>query len=422
MSQETRISTGYIARSQFKDFHRRKQRWAVIVAHRRAGKTVGCVNDLVDAALRCTMPNPRFAYIAPYFNQAKDIAWGYVREYTRNIPGTSYNEGELRADFQGGARIRLYGGDNPDRLRGLYLDGAVLDEPADMDPRLWPEIIRPALSDRRGWAVFIGTPRGRNEFYKIYTDALKNPEWFTAIMRASETGLLAAEELADAKRTMSEAQYAQEYECSFDAAILGAYYGREMADAAGRITNVPHYPGVPVETWWDLGINDSMAIWFAQRVGQEIHLIDYHEDSGNGLAHYAALLQTKARENGWIYGDHVWPHDGGHEQLATGESLADTFRKMGFSANVLEKADVGPGIDQVKRTLPRCWFDAAKCERGIEALRNYRTEWDDDKKTFKPKPLHDWASHGADAFRYGCQHIPSNGWSKPLKYDNRGII
>lgn len=165
---------------QFMPFHTRKERWACMVAHRRAGKTVACVNELIKGALTCTLPDPRFAYVAPYYAQAKDVAWQYLKQYTSVIPGMSANESELRVDLPGGRRIRLYGAENYDRMRGLYLDGVVLDEYADMDPRVWPQVIRPALSDRRGWAAFIGTPKGRNSFYDLFDAAGKSPEWFAA--------------------------------------------------------------------------------------------------------------------------------------------------------------------------------------------------------------------------------------------------
>lgn len=420
--REVLIQSPYAPRPQFVPFHSRTQRWAVLVAHRRAGKTVACVNELIKGCAQCQRPNPRFAYIAPFFNQAKDIAWRYAQDYTRCIPGMAYHESELRADFPGGARLRLYGGDNPDRLRGIYLDGVVLDEPADMDPRLWPEIIRPALSDRRGWAAFIGTPRGRNEFHRIYTEALKDPDWYSVMLRASETGILSKEELADARKTMTEAQYEQEYECSFEAAIQGAYYAREMAEAQkqGRIKQVLYQPGIKVETWWDLGYADPTAIWFVQRTPTELHVIDYYEESGKSLADIAQVLQEKQREHRWTYGDHVWPHDGKATEQATGRRLDQTMTDLGFSPVINGNDAIGPGIDAVRMMLATCWFDAERCARGLEALRNYRAEWDDDKKTFKPKPLHDWASHGADAFRTGAMHQPVS-W-KPLKPDTKWVI
>lgn len=418
------IESPYAPRPEFMPFHDRKERWAVIVAHRRAGKTVACVNDLIRGCAVCKRPEPRFAYIAPYFNQAKDIAWKYAQFYSRCIPGMTYHESELRADFPGGARLRLYGGDNPDRLRGIYLDGVVLDEPADMDPRLWAEIIRPALSDRMGWAAFIGTPRGRNEFHRIYSESLKSDDWYSVMLRASETGIIPQAELADARKTMNEAQYQQEYECSFEAAIQGAYYAEQMAKASAdkRITRVPFQPGLKVDTAWDLGFADPTAIWFTQRTPREIHVIDYWEESGADLAKCASLLQDKRQSLGYVYGEHVWPHDGKAHEQATGKRLDETMRALGVDVLINETKDVGPGIDTVRNILATCWFDEARCERGLETLRNYRAEWDDDKKTFKPRPLHDWASHGADAFRTFATHRPLAGqFTGKLKYDNRGI-
>ena len=154
----TEVDLGYEARPQFEAFHARLQRWAVIVAHRRAGKTVACILDLIDAALRCPKPRPRYAYIAPQLKQAKTVAWDYVKHYGARLPGATINESELRLDLHNGGQVRLHGSDNPDALRGIYLDGAVLDEAADASPRLFTEVIRPALADREGGCVWIGTP------------------------------------------------------------------------------------------------------------------------------------------------------------------------------------------------------------------------------------------------------------------------
>ena len=233
-----RIDLGYEPRSQFVALHRRKQRWAVVVAHRRAGKTVACVADLIDAAGRCKLPNPRFAYVAPYFSQAKDVAWNYLRQYTAPIPGVGVNESELRVDLPNGGRIRLYGADNYERMRGLYFDGVVLDEYGDMDPRAWEEVLRPSLADRHGWAVFIGTPKGMNHFSKQWGRAQQDSEWLAIEMPASQTGLLDPAELADARKEMSDEQYAAEFECNFKASVVGSYWGKQMAQAQieGRIT------------------------------------------------------------------------------------------------------------------------------------------------------------------------------------------
>jgi hypothetical protein len=394
------IDLGYRARDQFAPFHRRRERWACLVAHRRAGKTVACVADLVDAALRCTRksPPPRFAYIAPLYVQAKDVAWGYVKQFTRAIPGAEWNESELRCDLPNGARIRLYGADNYERLRGLYFDGVVLDEYADMPPAILPEVIRPALADHEGWATFIGTPKGRNAFWEIWEGATA-PNWFRAMLRASETGLIPPGELEAARAIMTAEQYAQEWECSFDAAIIGAYYGREIAEAeeANRIGQVPADPALKVHTAWDLGIGDSTAIWFFQVAANQIRVIDHYEASGHGLPHYAAVLAAK----GYQYGHDYLPHDAKARDLGTGRTRIETFRELtGRVPRVLRAGKVMDGINAARVTMARCWFDESKCREGLEALRQYRADFDEKKRVFRDEPRHDWTSHTADAFRY----------------------
>lgn len=403
----------YAPRAQFMPFHDRQTRWGVIVAHRRAGKTVACINDLIRAALTATKPDARFAYVAPYFAQAKDIAWDYLCRYSAVVPGTSINISELRIDYPNGARIRLYGAENAERMRGLYLDGVIIDEPADIDPRVWPEILRPALADRKGWAVWIGTPKGKNAFYNIWIQAQAD-KWYHAMLKASETGLVDASELTDARRDMTEDQYAQEFECSFDAAIIGAYYGKLMvaADADKRIVRVPYEAKLPVWTAWDLGIGDSTAIWFAQQSGQEVRLIDYYESSGIGLDHYVKVL----REKPYAFEEHLLPHDAEVKELGTGRSRVETLQSLGLSkVRVLPAQSIDDGINAARLLIPRCWFDSVKCERGIEALRQYRAEWDDKLKTLRSRPLHDWTSHPADAFRYLAMGIkPAKPKSKPI--------
>jgi phage terminase large subunit len=235
------IDIGYIPRKQFIDFHKRRERWALLVAHRRAGKTVACIHDLVDGAMRCKHPNARFVYLAPFYRQAKDVAWQILKDTMKPFgPAAVANEAELRVDY-GDKRIRLYGADNYDALRGIHIDGIVLDEYADMDPRAWPEVIRPALSDRDGWAVFIGTPKGENDFYTKYQAAKDDADWYTTMLKGSETGIISKEELAGMRSAMTKEQYNQEIECSFRSAVVGAYYGDalEQAEKDGRITSVP---------------------------------------------------------------------------------------------------------------------------------------------------------------------------------------
>lgn len=411
--QRISVETGYAPRIHQTQLHRAVRRFNVLVAHRRFGKTVWAVNELLDQCLRCQRDQPRYAYVAPFFNQAKDVAWEYLKRYTAPIPGMLANESELRVDLPGGRRIRLYGADNADRLRGLYFDGVVLDEPAQMQPRVWSEIIRPALADREGWAVFIGTPMGRNAFHKLFEGALKgferpdgqrdppDPTWRATMFRASETGIIPKAELDAAARDMTTEQYAQEFECSFEAAIIGAYYGKLMAAAEteNRIASVPWEPRVPVVTAWDLGIGDATAIWFCQQVGNEIRLIDYIENAGVALSWYAGEILDR-KQRGWAFSEHLLPHDAEARELGSGKTRVETLKDLKIACRVLPAQSVDDGVNAVRMLLPRCWFDAAKCERGIEAMKQYRTEWDDKAKAFKSRPLHDWASHPADAFRY----------------------
>lgn len=396
------IDLGYRARSQFIQYHQRKQRWAVGVAHRRAGKTVANIMDLIDAALRFSGENGRFAYIAPYYTQAKDVAWTYLKQYAGQIPGIKINESELYVEFpHNGARIRLYGADNYDRLRGIYLDGCVLDEYGDMNPMVWPEVIRPALSDRKGWGTFIGTPKGRNAFYETYQFALESPDWFTFMLKASETGLVDGVELADARRTMTPEQYEQEFECSFDAAVVGAYYASLLTDAEreGRITDVPVDPDLAIHTAWDLGIGDSMVIWVFQPGPEGMRLIDHIEDHGKAIPHYVKLLESC----GYSGGKDFVPHDAKVRSLDTGRSRLETLVSLGRSPILLPINSVEDGINGVRQLLPRMWFDRVRCGPGVEAIRQYREEFDEKKGVHKPRPRHDWTSHTADALRYAAQ-------------------
>jgi len=393
-----RVVIPYAPRSQFLPFHNRKERWAVIVAHRRAGKTVACVNELIKGALQCTRQRPRFAYIAPLLKQAKAVALDYLKEFGSAIPGASVHESELRLDLPNGGQVRLYGGDNPDALRGIYLDGVILDEAADMSPRVFNEIIRPALSDRQGWAVWIGTPKGMNDFHDLWERSKEDKTFFSLMLRASETGIVAKEELEDMRRQMTPEQYDQEAECSFQAAIIGAYFGREMEAAlqAGRVAPNLYDPGLEVHTAWDLGMSDHTVIWMFQQSAMDIRLVDYYAANGYGLDHYAKVLQ----ERGYKFGRHLLPHDVEVKELGTGRSRLETLRGLGINGEVVRKLNVEDGINAVRRIIPRCWFDKDKTAEGIKALRQYRREWDDLRKVFYERPLHDWASHPADAFRY----------------------
>ena len=422
------VTIPYSPRPQFVPYHDRTERFCKIVAHRRFGKTVGCINDLIKAALTNTrnVPPPRYGYVAPTYTQAKDVAWGYLKHFSAPIPGIQMSESELWVEYPNGARIRLYGADNYDRMRGLYFDGIVIDEPAQMDPRAWPEVIRPTLSDYQGWATFIGTPKGRDWFYKIdrAESGAELDGWYRLVLKASETRIITDDELTSLRAGLTDEQYAQEFECSFEAAVIGAYYGRLMqqADQDKRISNVPYEPTVPVYTAWDLGVRDLTAIWFAQVVGREIRLIDYYEANGVDLGHYVREIMSKP----YLYADHIVPHDAQAKELGTGKSRLEVLESLGLkSLTIAPMHRVEDGINGARTIIPRCWFDAAKCARGIDALKLYRSEFDEKLMTLKPRPLHDWTSHAADAFRYLAMTLDSKivntGFNRRIEYRNLGV-
>jgi hypothetical protein len=398
-----RVVIPYGPRRAFLPYHERGPRWAVIVAHRRAGKTVACINDLVRRAVELQNPHGRYAYVAPFLAQAKEVAWEYLKRYARPLLGKAPNESELWVELVTGARIRIHGADNPDRLRGAYLDGVVLDEYADMRPTVWGEVVRPMLADRQGWATFIGTPRGRNAFYELWAKAQDNADWYALMLRASETGILPAGELEQARREMTPEQYDQEFECSFDAAIRGSLFGRELAEAerAGRITDVPRDPELPVHTVWDLGIGDSMAIWFFQVAGAEIRVIDHYENHGHAIPHYVAEIVARGYPHGdRNHGDDWVPHDAKVRELSTGRTRIETLISLQRRPRLVADHKIMDGINAGRLAISRCWFDKTKCAYGLEALRQARFEYDEKLANLKDLPMKNWAIHTADAFRY----------------------
>jgi hypothetical protein len=400
---EQRVTIPYRPRAAFLPYHASTKRYSVTVAHRRAGKTVARINKLIQAAAMCALDRPRFGYLAPSFVQAKDIAWLYLKHYSAPITalGGKVNESELSIVFpHNGATVRLYGAENAERMRGLYFDGLVIDEAQGIPSTVLTSIILPALADRKGWLDISGTPKG---WGNLLGDSFKTSQtdetWFCQVLKASETGILDLEELQTLQRMMPENEYAQELECSFDAAITGAYFAKELVEAErqGRIASVPHDPMLKTYTAWDLGISDSMSIWFVQAVGRELRVIDYYEASGYGLDHYAKVLAQK----GYLYGAHYGPHDIQVRELGTGKSRWEVAKSLGITFTVVKQMEVIDGIGAARLTIPRMWFDKVKCAIGLDALRQYR-EKIDEKRQVSMGPLHDWTSHAADAFRYLC--------------------
>ena len=397
---EKEIFFEYAPRKVFLPFHNRTQRYACVVAHRRAGKTVAAINDILRAAVTNAGSNPHYAYMAPYRSQAKAVAWGYLKHYAKPIL-TNVNEAELYVDLMNGGKIRLFGADSADAIRGHGFDGIFMDEVGDFRPSVWGSVIRPTLSDKMGWAVFAGTPKGRNFFWQISEQARRDPkEWYRLELRASSSEILEPDEIASLRAQISQDQYEQEFECSFDAAIVGAIYGVEMRLAleAGRITSVSYDPAQAVNTAWDLGYKDDTAIWFYQMVGREVHVIDYFSVSGASIEEIAGEVGKRP----YKYGTHYLPHDARAKTLAAaGRSTVEQLAGfLGFSSLVVvAELSVQDGIQAVRQMLPRCWFDEDKCYSGIESLRQYQREWDEDTKAFRKTPKHDFTSHGSDAFR-----------------------
>ena len=400
-----------------------KHRFNVLVLHRRAGKTVMMINHMLRSALMNPLPNSRYAFLSPTFKQGKATAWDYIKTYAGKIPGTKFNESELRCDLPNGARITILGAENDQALRGIFLDGCVFDETQSIKPTIFPEIIRPALADRKGWCVFIGTPKGRNYFYELYEQAKENKDWYSCVFKASDTKILDDEELKAAQEVMSKDLYEQEFECSFQAAITGSYYGHIIESLAkeGRVGDVPYDDNLDVETWWDLGLNDSTSIWFAQRYKGEIRLIDYYENSGFGLDHYIDIIDQK----GYDYSKHIAPHDIKVRELGNmGKSRLESALELGIAFEVAPKVSIEDGIEAVRKELTNCWFDKTKCKTAIEYLKAYQKRWDDKNQCFRNKPLHNFASHCADSFRTGIvgQGVEISDWKKEVPINTNYII
>lgn len=418
-----KIVVPYEPRRQFLPFHQRTQRFAAMVCHRRAGKTVACVNELVNQAIYSKKKRPRYGYIGPLLKQSKKIAWEYLKEAVQGLTD-KVSESELYVRLKhNGAEICIYGADNPDSFRGLYFDGIVLDEYGDMSPSVWGKVLVPTLSDRRGWAVFIGTFKGKNHFYRIFRRSQgldlpsgEDPEewkrrWYSFLLKASESGILPPSELAIARAEQDEEEYEQEYECNPNAAVKGTYYAKQIAELEGRKQIYSEFadydPHLPVDIFTDLGIDDMTAMIFTQTHADGYAFIDYYEDNGKKLSDYFDVLA----ERGYRY-RHIWlPHDARSRTLQTGVSTIqlaiEESKRLEFFSNepdqmairVSPKLDIQDGINAVRKRLPRCHFNR-KTEQLVEALRHYRKEWDEDNQVFRNKPDHDWSSHPCDAFRY----------------------
>ena len=398
----------YEPRQEFLSFHNRTSRYACLVAHRRAGKTVACVADLIITILfKVKLEKPKAVYICPLYNQAKRVAWDYLKDMAKGLPDYKPNESELRVTFSTGkygtATIQLGGSDRPDSYRGEYFDYVIMDEYAQIKPSLMGEVVRPAIADRKGKITILGTPKGHNAFYDTYMSAKDDPSWFCKMLKVSQTKLVDEEELEESRKIMTADEYAQEFECSFEAAIKGAIYAEDLKNA--EITRVPHDPALQVSTYWDLGVSDSTSIIFTQDYGREIRIIDYYEATGEGLPHYASVLEAKK----YNYKSHHAPHDISVRELGTGKSRIETAQSLGIRFQVVPNIPIHDGIQAARLLFSRCVIDENKCRPLIEALQNYVWDYNEKLGEFKSRPLHNWASHASDCFRYlavGHKDIP----------------
>jgi phage terminase large subunit len=356
----------------------------------------------------------------PEASQARKAIWTAINPHTgikridEAFPAeirAATRDNDMMIEFVNGSTWQVLGSDNYDSQVGAAPVGIVFSEWALADPNAWA-YLRPILAENAGWALFITTPRGRNHASTFFDFAKSDSAWFCQKLTADDTGVFdkttleieLREYMAQYGADEGRAKFNQEYYCSFDAALPGAYYGKEMllAEKEGRISNVPYAPDVPVFAVFDFGrgASNSTAIWFFQVVGREPRAIDYEEGNSGDILHYGKLLKEKP----YFYKRLLLPHDGGHKRLSTGMSYEDQFRKMGFETVVLPRVEsLTAAISATRPFLNQCWIDSKKCQKGIEALRAYSRDWDEANRVFRPTPRHNWASHGSDSFRGAAQ-------------------
>jgi hypothetical protein len=383
---------------------------AVAVWHRRAGKDKTLFNIVIKKAFERV---GTYYYFFPEFAQGRRVIWDGIDndgfKFLNHIPKTLIKQAhktDMKIELVNGSIIQIIGTDKYDKVRGSNPVGCVFSEYAFQNPAAW-EVVRPILSVNNGWAVFNSTTNGKNHFHDLYYNNLDNPNWFTQVVTVEQSldengNRYVPEEVVEEDRRsgMSEEMIQQEYYCDWTANSQGFYYLKYMTQILenGQITRVPHNPELPVDTWWDLGVSDSTAIWFSQIVGKEIHLIDFFQSNSIGLEEYAKELQRKP----YVYSKHHFPHDITQTEFGTGRTRYEVAEGLfgNDKLDIIPKIPLEDGINAVRVLLPRCYFDKEKCEAGINGLQNYHREWDTRLLEYKNKPVHDWASHPADSFRY----------------------
>jgi len=395
-----KITSPYLPRQWAIPFHETDKRWMVLVVHRRAGKTTAALNFLIRSAL--TKIGTNYAFIAPTYKMAKNAAWGILKEYSRFVPGVIFRESELSVTFPGGSKITLYGAENPDRLRGIGLSGVVFDEYGMQPNNIFTEVIRPALLENEGYAIWIGTPQGKNEFYRLFEAHRNDDDWFVRHLTVDDTGVIDQEEVENSKQTMTREEYNQELYCSFDSAIKGAVYAAEVSRAReqNRITIIPLRRDKKVYTVWDIGVGQAMAIGFYQSFNGMTYMIDYWQGSeSDGIDKAVMMVQRKE----YIYGKHFAPHDINAREVSTGKTRIDYARDLGLSFSTIEsRSNVDDGIQAGRFMFDRLWIDEEKCLPWLDAISQYVREWDEKRNMYKEIPYHNWTSHAADVHRYAA--------------------
>jgi phage terminase large subunit len=418
---------------------------AIAIWHRRAGKDEVAIHRTACAAAE--RPG-NYWHALPEYQQCRKAIWSAVNPHTgrRRIDEAfplewraATNDSEMAIRFKTGSTWQLIGSDQYNRLVGASPAGIVFSEYALANPAAWA-YFRPMLEENNGWALFITTPRGHNHAKALYDYARQEPGWFTELLTVRDTGALSDKVLEISLKEMialygldaGTAMFDQEYLCSFTAALLGSFYAREMQDvrAEGRVTtDVNAIAEQPVHRSWDLGMRDSTAIWFFQVVGTQVFILDCFEAAGMGLEYYAAEIEKRHKINSWTHGNDYVPHDAKVRELGTGRTRVETMKWLGLAPILAPDEGLLDGINAARRTLPMCVFHP-RCEAGLSALEQYRREWDDERKVFKPSPLHDWSSNYADSFRYlslswrkapgrVIKPPPQTGWRIPPPEERR---
>lgn len=420
------IKIPYKPRNWAKEFHETAKRWVVLVLHRRAGKTTAILNHLQRDALR--KEKSQYAFIAPTYKQAKRIAWEILKDIARVVPGTEPNEAELIMRYPNGSKVFLAGSENVDSLRGIPLWGGGQDESSQQPSNLFSEVISKCLADHLGYWIWGGTPKGKNEFYKTYQIALANPNEYVALFKTIDDTLRDEEgetidnlrkALEDDRKLvalgqMTQDEFDQEWYCSFEAAIKGAYYAKQIAEArrGGRIKSSGIYdPSLKVHTVTDLGIGRNLATGFYQKLGHEVRMIDFWQgEVGDGLPQMAAMLQNK----GYLYGTHFAPHDIKAREQGTGKTKLETALALDIRFEVVPPLPVEDGIKAGQLMFARLWIDESKCSYWLDAISQYKQRWDDNRGMFIEEPYHDWTSHPADVHRYASiveGRMTNESWS-----------